>query len=103
VSGTAFLQLADGTYKDCAGVTVELLPVAPEYHDLLLKGARDSIGEFHFSQVPAGEYFVVAVPGGTVREWNDPRFLEQLMPSAARITLGDGERKSIDVKTVAVR
>jgi len=99
VSGKAFLKLADGTYKDCAGFNVELLPVAaysteritktygnaasgqilmeqnppkftpdaPEYHEMLLKGACDLRGEFHFSQVPAGEYFVIAF-----LIWDDP-------------------------------
>jgi hypothetical protein len=28
VSGKAFLKLADGSYKDCAGLNIELLPVA---------------------------------------------------------------------------
>lgn len=93
VSGTAFLKLADGTFKNCAGFKVELLPVAaysserivktygndrqgqilmeqnppmftpdaPEYHDLLIKGACDQRGEFSFSDVPAGDYFVIAL------------------------------------------
>lgn len=92
VSGQAFLKLADGTYKSCAGFNVELLPVAaysrerightygnleqgqilreqnppkftpdvPEYHEMLLKGACDAKGEFSFTGVPAGDYFVIA-------------------------------------------
>jgi hypothetical protein len=91
VTGTAFLRLVDGTLKNCAGFTAELLPVAayskerivrtygndqqgqilmeqdppkfkpdvPEYHDMLIKGACDQRGEFTFSGVPAGDYFVV--------------------------------------------
>jgi len=92
VTGKAFLKLADGTYKDCAGFNIELLPVAaysneritktygnnqhgqilleqnppkftpdvPEYHEMLLKGSCDQRGEFRFSKVPAGDYFVMA-------------------------------------------
>jgi hypothetical protein len=92
VTGTAFLKLADNTFKSCAGFNVELLPVAtyskerivrtygndqhgqilmeqnppkftpdaPEYHDMVIKGACDSRGEFKFSNVPAGAYFVIA-------------------------------------------
>ena len=63
----------------------------------------DRSGRFGTSGLPAGDYFVAAVPGGSLRDWNDPRFLEQLMPSAARVTLGDGEKKSVDVKTVTGR
>jgi hypothetical protein len=91
VKGTAFLKLADGTFKGCSGFNVELLPFAgyskerivrtygndqqgqilmeqnppkftpdvPEYHDMLIKGACDARGEFRFSNVPAGDYFVM--------------------------------------------
>jgi hypothetical protein len=93
VTGKAFIKLADGTVKDCAGFNIELLPVtayskerivktygndqhgqilmeqnppkftpdAPEYHDMLIKGACDLRGEFSFSNVPAGDYFVIAL------------------------------------------
>jgi len=92
VTGTAFITLADGTVKNCAGFNVELLPVAaysterivrtygndqqgqilmdqnppkftpdaPEYHEALLKGACDARGQFRFSNVPEGDYFVMA-------------------------------------------
>jgi hypothetical protein len=36
-------------------------PDAPEYHDMLIKGACDVRGEFTFSNVPAGDYFVIAL------------------------------------------
>lgn len=99
VTGKAFLKLADGTVKNCAGFNIELLPVAayskerivktygndrqgqilmeqnppkftpdaPEYHDMLIKGACDMRGEFNFSNVPAGDYFVIAFI-----IWDDP-------------------------------
>ena len=35
-------------------------PDVPEYHDTLIKGACDERGEFRFSNVPAGDYFVMA-------------------------------------------
>jgi len=92
VTGKAFLKLADGSFKNCAGFNIELLPVAAysneriartygndqqgqilleqnppkftpdvaEYHDLLIKGVCDARGEFNFSSVPAGNYFVIA-------------------------------------------
>lgn len=34
-------------------------PDAPEYHEALIKGACDVRGEFRFSNVPAGDYFVM--------------------------------------------
>ena len=63
----------------------------------------DRGGRFGISGLPAGDYFVVAVPGGAIRDWNDPKFLEPLMPSATRITLADGEKKAIDLRTVAIK
>jgi len=35
-------------------------PDMPEYHDTLIKGACDERGAFRFSNVPAGDYFVMA-------------------------------------------
>jgi hypothetical protein len=35
-------------------------PDAPEYHDTVIKGACDARGQFQFSNVPAGDYFVIA-------------------------------------------
>jgi hypothetical protein len=35
-------------------------PDAPAYHDMLIKGACDLRGDFTFSNVPAGDYFVMA-------------------------------------------
>jgi len=35
-------------------------PDAPEYHEMLLKGACDATGVFRFTQVPAGDYYVMA-------------------------------------------
>jgi hypothetical protein len=63
----------------------------------------DRGGRFATSGLPAGEYFVAAVASASLREWNDPRFLEQLMPGATRVTLGDGEKKSVDVKTMIAK
>jgi hypothetical protein len=35
-------------------------PDVKEYHELLLKSVCDAKGQFRFSQVPAGEYFIMA-------------------------------------------
>lgn len=106
VTGKAFLKLATGAYRDCAGFNIELLPVSayaserigktygntsqgqvlleqnppkftpdvPEYHEMLLKGACNERGEFTFTQVHAGDYYVMAfiiwddVSGATPRK-----------------------------------
>ena len=47
--------------------------------------------------LPPGEYLIAAVVDVEQGEWFDPRFLEQFLPGATRITLGDGEHKAQDV------
>lgn len=60
----------------------------------------NSEGQFSVKNLPPGEYFVAAVADVEQGEWFDPRFLEQLLPVATRITLADGERKAQDVAVV---
>ena len=38
----------------------KFMPDVPEYHEMLIKGACDEHGTFKFSDVPAGDYFVMA-------------------------------------------
>ena len=105
VSGSAFLKLADGALKNCAGFNVELLPVAaysrerilktygndlhgqilmeqnppkftpdvPEYHELLIKSVCDAQGHFRFTEVPAGDYFIIAFIIWDDESGGDPR------------------------------
>jgi hypothetical protein len=63
----------------------------------------DRGGRYSAGGLPAGEYFVVAVPSAAIRDWNDPKFLETLIPRAVRVALGDGEKQSVDLKTAVVR
>lgn len=57
-------------------------------------------GAFAATGLPAGEYFVVAVPSSAVSDWRDPKFLETLMGQATRVTLSDGENKTVTLRTV---
>jgi hypothetical protein len=54
-------------------------------------------GKFTVKNLPPGEYFIAAVVDVEQGEWFDPGFLNQLLPAAARVTLGEGERKTQDV------
>jgi hypothetical protein len=60
----------------------------------------NSEGRFTVKNLPPGEYFIAAVVDVEQGEWFDSRFLEQFLPGATRITLGDGERKALDVAVV---
>lgn len=60
-------------------------------------------GAFSLIGLPAGEYYVIAVPGSTVSDWRDPRFLESLSRGAVRVVLDDGGKKTVTLKTAQVR
>ena len=47
--------------------------------------------------MPAGEYYVVAVPAARRDAWRDPQFLEKLASVATRVTVGWGETKTQDL------
>jgi hypothetical protein len=59
-------------------------------------------GGFILSGLPPGDYFIVAVPAATA-DARDPRVLERLVESAARITLADGDRKTLTIKMSQMR
>jgi hypothetical protein len=53
VSGEAFLKLADGTYKNCAGFNVELLPVSAYAKERITKTyGNDQHGQILMEQNP---------------------------------------------------
>ena len=62
-----------------------------------------SSGAFEFNALAPGDYFVTAVGQRWTLEWQDPLFLERLIPGASQVTLGDGERKTLSLKTFTPR
>jgi hypothetical protein len=63
-------------------------------------GRPDQDGRFKIRPLRAGSYYVVAVDYVEQGQWLDPEYLERLRPSATRVTIGDAEAKSIDLKVV---
>jgi hypothetical protein len=57
-----------------------------------------SDGQFKVTGLPAGEYYVCAVTAVDRTEAYDPGFLEQLVPVAFKITIADGEKKTVNLK-----
>ena len=99
---------ADGARTDTAA-TVMLFPSDPRqwadfsaYSRLIKERRTDRSGAYTISELPAGEYFIVAVPQTAV-DWTRPAFLESLSRIAMRLTLGDGESRSIDLRTTTVK
>ena len=58
-----------------------------------------SAGAFELSQLPPGDYYVAAVASQVVTEPVDSLFLERLVAGATKITLDEGETKTIQLKT----
>lgn len=58
----------------------------------------DTSGRYEITDVAPGEYFVVAVREAAPDAWHDAAFLEQLVARAVRTTVGDGERKTADLR-----
>jgi hypothetical protein len=51
-------------------------------------------GRYAMNGLPPGEYLVAAVLDIDPDDWNDPAFLEQLVPASIKVTLAEGEKKT---------
>lgn len=69
-----------------------------------LKSARATAqGRFGISSLPPGDYYAVAIPEEQNADWRDPKMLEELARVATRISIGEGEHKTIDLSLKEVR
>jgi hypothetical protein len=82
----------DETAWTDAGAAVRRIKVA--------HAARD--GSFALANVPAGDYYVVAVTDSPA-SWQDPSLLRALVPAARQVRVLDGERTAVMLRTVAVK
>jgi hypothetical protein len=62
-----------------------------------------SAGTFEFSGLAPGEYYIAAISAGSMTDWQDPAFLERIVPAATKVTLGAGEEKTVPLKTLTPR
>jgi Carboxypeptidase regulatory-like domain len=60
-------------------------------------------GEFSATSMPAGDYYVIAVPEERASDWQDTSFLETLARAAMHVTLSEGDQKTLDLRTREVR
>ena len=63
-----------------------------------ITAGRPDVNNVFKLNVPAGDYFVAAVADVEPGEWNDPEFLTPLRERATRVTIAEGERKTVDLK-----
>ena len=66
-----------------------------------IRAGRD--GAYKTTGLPAGNYYIVAIPDEATSDWNEPKYLEQLARLATDIRIDDGDKKSHDLKTREVR
>ena len=66
-----------------------------------IRAARpDQTGTFQIRGLPPGEYLAIAVDYAPDRIWFEPSYLDSLRPHAQRMTIGDGEEKTLSLKLV---
>jgi hypothetical protein len=62
----------------------------------------DQDGRYKVRSLRPGMYYAAAVESVETGQWMDPDYLAALQPRAVRLSLGDGETKSIDLKLITV-
>ena len=55
-------------------------------------------GKYAIKDLPAGEYLLAAVTDIDQNEWQDSAFLERLQPASIKVTIADGEKKTLDLR-----
>jgi hypothetical protein len=95
-----------GTVRNASGgaaneFTVILFPVEQAYwlpRARRIHAMRPSAdGAFAFRGLPAGDYHLAAIDDVEAGEWFDPAFLQRLLPTALKLTIGEGEQKVEDI------
>jgi len=62
--------------------------------------STSSTGAFEFTTLPAGDYYVVAVPAALRTAWQDPAFLQRMSSVAARVRLSWGETTAQSLRLI---
>jgi hypothetical protein len=60
-------------------------------------------GDYRLHSIPAGDYYVVAIPEDRAADWQDPGFLSSLTAVATRVTISDGDQTLVGLRTREVR
>jgi len=100
---TGTVRRADGV----ADVDATVL-VFPEDRALLTARRRQSsrvsaAGAYTLRDLPAGDYLLVAIDDRFAGDWEDPAFLEAASRVATRITIRDRDKRTLDLRTSAIR
>ena len=55
-------------------------------------------GSYQLKNVSPGEYYVALADLDEPGQWMDPAYMQTLIPSATKITIAEGEKKTIDIR-----
>jgi hypothetical protein len=58
----------------------------------------DRQGQYSVRDLPAGAYYVVAVPEANAGDWQDPEFLESVVGRAVTIRVADGQQLNVPLR-----
>ena len=100
---TGTVRTAAGTSD--AGATVIVFPSDAQtwssswLNPRQFRSARvEATGAFRISPLPAGDYYVAALPDEISRDWQEPAFLDALSRVASRMHIAEGEKKTQDLR-----
>lgn len=71
---------------------------SPIGHYAMARG--DQNGRYTVRTLLPGTYYVVAVPRIQMGQQNDPEYLARLRPSAVRVTIQEGDNRSLDLRLI---
>jgi hypothetical protein len=115
VTVTNATPVVSGTVTDAQGTpasagTVIAFPVEPAmWANYGLSPTRikpvgvSNTGAYRLATLPAGEYFLIALSGVQPMAWQEPEFFKKASALATRVTVGWGDKKSVDLKFVDIR
>jgi hypothetical protein len=60
-------------------------------------------GTFKVRGIPAGEYYLAALPDEEAANWQNPALLEAISRRASRVNIADGEKRTQNITTITTR
>ncbi len=70
----------------------------------LFRSARvTSAGGYTIAGIPPGDYYILAADDASIGDWQDPKRLDAAARAGTRITIAEGDQRSLDLKTVVIR
>jgi hypothetical protein len=110
---TSRQPVVSGVVRDDAGPARAAVIAFPQdaarwknfsWEPLWLKTTGASLeGVYKLDSLPAGEYFVVAVPSRLREEFVNPEFLAKAAAVATRVSVDWGQTRTVDLRIVEVK